>query len=178
VFSTGLILPGLFSALRPCFTAILFLSKDSTHFFLWDTASKLAPTHSHPKSSLLRLHQGPCCSPPIALGSRRRRCQHHPRNPTCCHRTNHPCRPLFLPHLLWDCQIPPNYLLAPSMSLRLTTMNARAWVPPWTTFSELKHASSTIPTRTSNSWRSSPVIDPLQTMLGFTHVLYITLTHH
>src|SRR6266404_4710022 len=65
--STGSILPGLSSALQPYFTDILLLSKDSTHFFLLDTASKLAPTHSHPKSSPSRLHQGPCYSRPIAL---------------------------------------------------------------------------------------------------------------
>jgi hypothetical protein len=57
-------------------------------------------------------------------------------------------------------------------------MNARAWVPPWTTFSELKRALSTIPTRTSNSWRSSPVIDPLQTTLVFVYVLYLKLMRH
>jgi hypothetical protein len=179
VFSTGSILPESFNALQACSTVILLLSKDSTHFFLLDTASKLAPTRSHPKSSPSRHQQGPWCSPLIALVFRRRhlrlRQRHHNRNPAYCYRNNLPRPLLFLPHPLWGCRIPRSYPLAPLTSLRSMTTNARVWAPQWTMSSESKRASPTIQTRTSSSWRSLLVINPLQTMLVYAHTLYPTL---
>jgi hypothetical protein len=56
------------------------------------------------------------------------------------------------------------------------TTNARALDPQWITFSESKRASSTIQTRTSSSWRSLLVINPLQTTLVLAHFLYPHLT--
>src|SRR6266850_836041 len=84
VFSIGLIPQGSFSALRVCFTAIPPLSRDSTRFFLSDTASKSALMHSHQRSLPSQLRQGPCCSQLIVLVSLRRRrhsLRHHHRSP-------------------------------------------------------------------------------------------------
>ena len=62
MLSIGSILLLSFNSFQACFAATIFLSRDSTRFFLPGTESKSALMHSHQMSLPLQHHQGPCYS--------------------------------------------------------------------------------------------------------------------